>query len=317
MNKKAVTQGIIVTVIMMAIVLVVSLNFYNTMFHMMRGLFEDYFFCLMKKVMSAYSEIPGLGITVWGASCNSMYHFLTFGSSDKANAVDLTDPFTQKELKNIAKWYDLSLDSLKDENERLGANKAIEMMQNNGEKPTFLLQYRFEEAIAAAMKRCWGRNGEGDLPLGPKWRTEDGLKNLWDTKPVVYCDPCAIIQFEDEVARRFATRIKPASMNTFLKNNPSTKTSSISYWEYIKDESLQSDLFGNYPYTIREKGVGLDNNDLAVVYVRGNVHQLAKLYSKLPAVIGASDEPVAYDLIRLIPLDMLETECPETEVKES
>ena len=316
MNKKGVAPGIVVTVIMMAVVLILSLNFYNMMFHMMRGLLEDYFWCLMKKTLSAYSEIPILGITVWGASCKSMFHFLTFDSNAEGNAVDLTKPFTDRELKNIADWYEKSLEELRDENDRLKKNKAIEMIRKEGEKAPFLIQYRFEEAVANAMKRCWGRNGEGDLPLGPTWHTDQTYKDLWDHSDVIYCDTCAIIQFEDEVARIFKT--EEATMDTFLKNNPSSKSSKISYWEYLKDESLPSDLFASYKYAVSTKSPSnsLDNNDLAVVYMRGNIHQLRKMFSKFASLFTNSEEPVAYDLVRLMPLKSVQDQCPEAKPKE-
>lgn len=326
-NKKGMSEGIIVTVIMMAVIMIIALRFYSSAFALMRGIGEDYFFCLAKKVVSAYTKIPIAGITVWGASCTPIFHTLSLvGDSDDPSVVDLNDPFAKADIKNIAKWYNEPRDSLEDQNDRMKKDKfdgpggIAEYLTNkdpllgkNGRVP-FLVEYRFEEAIAKAMKRCWGRNGQGDLPIGKQWHDAGIFDELTGASTVIYCDLCEVIQFRDDVATLFAGG---STMDAFLKNNPTSRVSTESFWEYIKDDSLVSDFFTSYPYDIEKKSSTdkLKNNDLAVVYKRFNKQQLSQLSAEIARRFSGSPPEEIFDVVQLMPLDQYQVSCKLKEVE--
>tara|TARA_Y100000310_G_scaffold337837_1_gene425936 strand:+ start:1207 stop:2253 length:1047 start_codon:yes stop_codon:yes gene_type:complete len=325
-NKKGMSEGIIVTVIMMAVVMIIALRFYSSAFALMRGIGEDYFFCLSKKVISAYTKIPIAGITVWGASCTPIFHTLSLvGDSDDPSIVDLNEPFARKDYENIATWYELSKADLKGQNDFMkrdkfdGSGGITDYLKNKdhllgkNKRVPFLVEYRFEEAIAKAMKRCWGRNGQGDLPIGKQWHDAGIFKDLTGDSTVIYCDLCEVIQFKDDVATLFAGG---STMDSFLKNNPTSRVSRESFWEYIRDGSLESDFFTSYPYTIKTKPAAdkLENNDLAVVYKRFNQQQLGIFSKALAARFSDSPPEEIFDVVQLMPLDDYQVSCKIKEV---
>ncbi|MDA1197320.1 MAG: hypothetical protein O2779_05150 [Nanoarchaeota archaeon] len=328
MNKKGITSSIMVIVIMMAVILVLTLRFYSTLFHIISGVGEDYFFCLVKKVISSYSKTPIVGLTLYGAFCPPVIQTLGFSGNDEG-VLGISDPFARKQVLDIVKWYGadpafkgkLSPSELNEQNELIdkhkldssseitqyvtdNAKKGIPLGKNS--KVPFLLEYRFEEVIAKSMKRCWGRNGEGGLPIGDDWIKGDFFSNI-KVGEIFYCDLCEIVKFDNGVADLFQGGGK--SMNSFLKNNPINRLSTKSYWEFIKDDS-DSDLFKGYSYDIiaKNKDAG-NNNDLAIVYVKRKNSIGAAVAQRVSEIVYRESAKPTYDGVELMSLAQFQGVC--------
>ena len=76
-NKKAILASTFVGVIVLAIVFFVIIRFYSGLLALAKGLFEGYFGCLFKKVISAYTKTPFLETEVWGSFCAPLVMTIT------------------------------------------------------------------------------------------------------------------------------------------------------------------------------------------------------------------------------------------------
>lgn len=279
-NKKAILASTFVGIIAFAIVFFVTIKFYSAILALMKGLGEGYFWCLLKKTMSAYTKVPILGTEVWGSFCAPVVATITLtGKGEGLIPIDV--PFSKKELKNLREWYP---------GEDYNNNENL----NDIEKR---LQYRLDQAIANQMKRCWGRNGLGELPLGPEW--EEEMLKIPD-KTIFYCDPCALVKFDREVQERF-NKNGEISLNEFLKKNPVRSGSSENFWDYLKDEDFDTD-FKEITYSTEK--------DLAVVYVRQNpnkvVETLMDVFVDWLPGYGEEKHPKPLDTIILTKFDGFE-----------
>lgn len=269
-NKKGILAGTFVTVIALAIIFVVMLRFYGAILAIIKAVGEDYFACLLRKVISAYTKVPGLGITTWSAFCKpAVKTIIMLGEGEKTIPIDVT--LTKRELKNLEEWY------------------ARENFEGD-----WYLEYRSNQAIAGEMKRCWGRNGQGELPLGSEWGKK--LAEIGGGK-VRYCDLCAVIKFDKEVQDKLDGQI---DISEFLKKNPIRLGSSLSYWEYLKDQDVVTDSknsgdLGSITYRT--------NQDLAIVYVKTNREGFSEVLKDVTIdwFPGVSDEdrPMPYDAVIL------------------
>ncbi|MBI2138814.1 hypothetical protein HYU13_04445, partial [Candidatus Woesearchaeota archaeon] len=306
---------VMVSLLLMLVVFVVLLRFWGTIIFIMRGLGEDYFFCLFKKIISAYTKVPLAGIQVWGAFCPPIITTVAMqGFGDRI--VALKSPIADRHIDQLAKGYlgatiltsdgKTQLSNQKDTIEQSlkttikGEQAGFTEKTASGPSPNnFVLRYRLDEAVARAMKKCWGRNGEGALPLGEQWR--DGYFNNPFT-PIFYCDLCEVIKFQPDVKSYFAGQ--KLVMNEFLQRNPVDRTTYKSYWEYLKDDSSPSDFFRTWHYSVDE--------DLAIIYVRANPHKVREIIEGItqPVLEFFDANPmVPYDDIAVVPLSSYQKAC--------
>jgi len=265
-NKKAVMAGTLVIVIAIALIFVLMIRFYSAILALMRGLGEGYFWCLLQKVIAAYTEVPVVGITVWSAFCPPVINTITL-DKEEGNMINIDKPFSRTEIKNLEKGY---------------PGEPIEDRD-------WMLKYRLDQTVSNGMKRCWGRNGIGELPLGPKWN-----KEFWKSKEYIfYCDLCAITKFDTNVQNKINEERK---LNEFLKKNPVRPGSSESVWEYLKDkDGIVSDL--------KDIRYSTDSN-LATVYVRGNRNNRNEMIRDVIDILPGyeeKDHPIPVDAVILIP----------------
>lgn len=274
-NKKGILATTLVTVIVFAVIFVVVLRFYSAILAIIKALGEDYFWCLLKKVISAYTKIWPVGVQVWGAFCPPVVKTITL-LDEGENTIPIDVSLTKRELENLKKWYP----------------------GEDFEKEGWYRKYRLDQAIAKEMKRCWGRNGEGELPLGPEWG--DKFKDKLDPS-IFYCDLCIVYKFDKRVQEKFFG--KELELNEFLHRNPIRPGSSLSYWEYLKDKDYSSDLFKTMKYST--------DKDLAIIYIRKNPNKLIEVLrdvfvDPLP-LYGEEDHPIPTDFVVLRPFEEFET----------
>lgn len=269
-NKKGIVAGTLVIVIVLAVIFVVVLRFYSAILALIKALGEEYFWCLLRKVISAYTKVWPVGAQVWGTFCPPVIKTITLDTEGE-NMIPIDVSLTKKEIKNLKEWY---------------SDKGYDF-----ESRDWYLRYRLDQAIANGMKRCWGRNGEGELPLGPEWNDW-----FWSTKEYIfYCDLCQVYKFDGDIQQIFKEEL---SLNEFLKRNPVRPGSSESTWEYLKDDAVDTDL-KDIKYRT--------DKDYAIVYVRGNVNNFNEILRDvfvdfLPG-IGEKDHPIPIDAIHLTPFE--------------
>ena len=271
-NKKGILAGTLVTVVVLAIVFVVLLRFNGAIIAILRGLGEDYLGCLSIKVMSAYTKTPILGTVVWGAFCKPVVKTVTMLDGGETT-LSINSPLRKKELENVKEWYK-------------GKNYDFE-------KENIYLKYRLDQTIANEMKRCWGRNGQGKLPLGQEWN-----KWFFDTdEGILYCDLCAVISFDEQVQDKFNPEGR-MSIKEYLQKNPVRWGSTENLWVHLKDEDFSSD-FRDIGYSTEE--------DLEVVYTRSNVNKFNEMFRDTFAdpfwFYGEEDHPVPMDAVLLVTRD--------------
>jgi len=281
-NKKAQLAHILVILVSMAIIFVVLLKFYGAIIALIRGIGEDYFFCLLKKVISAYTKVPIIGVSTWGAFCPPVIKTITLTAKGD-DLIPIQVPLSKREISNLDKWY-------KDK----GINFGDKEWQDTTEGIDWLLKYRLDQAVTQGMKRCWGRNGQGRLPLGSEWADKDGFYKTIAKQEIFYCDLCAVYQFRDKVKR---INVQDRPLDEYLKRHP---IGSISTWEYLKDDQ----------YTDLKTRKYSANRDLAIVYIRSNpnnLHLLAWEVLRILPGIGKEDVPDPYDAVILPSFEKFET----------
>ena len=270
-NKKGFAM-VLVTVIVLAVIFVVLLRFYAAILALLKALGEEYFGCLLRKVISAHTKVWPIGVQVWGAFCPPLVKTITLGEKGE-NLIPIDVSITKRELKNLEEWYP----------------------GRDFEDTEIYRQYRLDEAIAKGMKRCWGRDGQGKLPLGPEWN--DKFKEVLKSE-IFYCDLCAVYKFDSDVQEFFFG--EELILDEFLKRNPISGIKSESYWEYLKDEDYNTD-FKEIKYST--------DNDLAIVYIRtnpSNLHQAVRQVLRILPVYSKKDIPTPYDSIILTPFEDFE-----------
>ncbi|MBI2139483.1 hypothetical protein HYU14_01055 [Candidatus Woesearchaeota archaeon] len=290
-SKKAQMHGLLITVIVIVIVSFIVFGLAKSLVLTYNSIGEGYFPCLFRKIVSAYTKTPLLHTQTWSSFCPPVIRRVelewkdgTKRSSDTAY-LNIELPKGKVDGK-LDKWYK-------------GAKECSSVDSWYQDKNNLCLRkYHLQEEVAQAMKRCWGRNGEGRLPLGKEWR-ERKLSNLWYiAAPIFYCDLCYIISFDEGTKQSFPQKV---NMDDFLQRNPISSISFTSYWEFLKDDSTPSDFFKSWDFSTQEK--------LAVVYIRANPTQLSNLIIK-PFKSAANlpkDEP--YDDILLTTLEEYRNRC--------
>jgi hypothetical protein len=273
-NKKAIMASTLVTVIALAIVFYVILNLYSGIIAILRGFGEDYFWCLLKKIISAYTKTPIGGVVVWGAFCPPIVNTITLTTKGD-NLIPIDTAFTKRDINNLEKWY--PGENIKDRDWRL--------------------RYKLDESIAQGVKTCWGRNGEGKLPLGPQWNDE--FLKVADT--IFYCDLCTVYKSNDDIKDIFDKQ-NGLSLNEFLQRNPKSPGSSESLFEHLTDKDFESSFHLNYIY--------YTNKDIAIVYVRRNINNFNEFLRDLRDILpgfNEKDHPTPIDQVIIIPFDQYET----------
>ena len=275
-NKKSQLASVIVTVVVLAIIFVVVLRFYASILALIKAIGEDYFWCLMKKVISAYTKLPA-GIEVWGSFCPPVIKTIKLEQKGE-NSIPIDIPISKTELKNLQKWYP----------------------GEDFQKTDFYLKYRLDKAIAEGMRKCWGRNGEGKLPIGKEWNSR-----FWGSpkEPIFYCDLCAIYKFDSNVQEEFNKK-SPLSLKEFLKRNPVRPGSSESFWEYLQDKDGVITDFKDIIYST--------NADLAIVYVRGNKNNFVEFWRDVLDIApwyGEENHPIPIDMVDIISYEKYGERC--------
>lgn len=272
MKKKGIAPGVLVGIIVMVVVFVILLRLDMIIVNILTGGAEDQI-CFLSASLSSFTKAGPK--TVTDLQCPRRLVNVMMNSNDVpaqtriqgTDYVYINKPIARNQRNNLAEWYNES-----------ESNFDIKESKDR------VLKYRLNEIMAKELKKCWGNLGRGtynlfeqDLPpvnYGGNIKDGDSILSyfkLWNLglrKAPKICHICSTIIFHDNVKSKFREEI---DLTPFLTNNPVNLATreAPSYYEFLKDDIEQSDLFGvEYRYTTGQT--------MAVVFMRMNILSYAE-----------------------------------------